>query len=68
MSEAIRSEFGADMRLVQEDELEAVSGGILPLIGGLIMLFELGMIGGAIAADYKYGGSFLYAPSFRPPV
>jgi hypothetical protein len=50
----------ADMRPLEGGELDAVNGGIIPVLVGIgvgIMLFEVGMIVGMGAANYKYTGS-----------
>ena len=49
----------SEVRPLEGSELDAVNGGIIPLvaIGVGIMLFEVGMIVGVGAANYKYTGS-----------
>lgn len=42
----------AEIRLLQEDEVDVVSGGILPLIIGA-ELFALGFMGGVVACNVK---------------
>jgi hypothetical protein len=54
MSVSTHSDLGPDMRLVQEDEVDAVSGGaagVLVAVGVLVLLFEAGFIAGCIIAD-----------------
>ena len=42
----------ADIRLLQEDEVNIVSGGIIPFIIGA-ELFALGFMGGVVACNVK---------------
>jgi lactobin A/cerein 7B family class IIb bacteriocin len=54
-------EFGAAM-LLQDEELDAVSGGILPAIAigvGLGALFGVGMVAGTELADHQHQGSVI---------
>ena len=44
------AEFNPDIRVLQEQELQAASGGILPLIIGA-ELFALGFMGGVVACN-----------------
>jgi hypothetical protein len=60
MSEA--TTFGADMRLVQEDEIDAVSGGLLPAIAigiGLGALFGVGLVIGDQLWEHQHRGSIM---------
>jgi hypothetical protein len=50
MEKAIESK--ADIRLLQEDEVNVVSGGIIPFIIGA-ELFALGFMGGVVACNVK---------------
>jgi hypothetical protein len=50
MDKAIESK--ADIRLLQEDEVNVVSGGIIPFIIGA-ELFALGFMGGVVACNVK---------------
>jgi hypothetical protein len=53
-------EHAGEVRLLEASELDAVNGGIIPVLVGIgvgIMLFEVGMIVGMGAANYKYTGS-----------
>ncbi len=50
MDTAIESK--ADIRLLQEDEVNVVSGGIIPFIIGA-ELFALGFMGGVVACNVK---------------
>jgi hypothetical protein len=56
MSTVFQSACDAGMRRVQDDELDAVSGGS-PIIPAIIVaeLFGLGFLVGMIAHDVKYG-------------
>lgn len=46
------SQPNSEIRLLQEDEVDVVSGGILPLIIGA-ELFALGFMGGVVACNIK---------------
>jgi hypothetical protein len=50
MDTAIESK--ADVRLLQEDEINVVSGGIIPFIIGA-ELFAIGFMGGVVACNIK---------------
>jgi hypothetical protein len=57
MNKPIQSEFGPDMRLVQEDEVDAVSGGYIIAVGSGIGLFVAGMMGGALLHDWLHSSA-----------
>jgi lactobin A/cerein 7B family class IIb bacteriocin len=62
MSEATQTKCGAEMRLVQEDELDAVSGGLLPAIAigiGLGALFGVGLVIGDQLWEHTHQGSVI---------
>jgi hypothetical protein len=47
-----------EARVLSEDELDDVNGAILPVLLAALA-FEVGALGGVIAANYAYTGNFL---------
>ena len=58
MMKSVQSESNSGIRLLQSDEVRAVSGGnpIVIGVGVGILLFEFGMAIGALAADHIHSG------------
>jgi hypothetical protein len=48
----------SEVRLLTDGELDDVNGGFFFIAVALGTLFGVGMIGGAIAANYTYTGNF----------
>ena len=48
----------AELRHLTDAEVEDVNGGFIFLALGLVAAFEVGMIGGMIAANYSKTGNF----------
>lgn len=47
-----------DMRALTDAELDETNGGFIFLALGLVAAFEVGMIGGMVAANYSKTGNF----------
>jgi hypothetical protein len=50
----VQETYNTEVRDLSAEEINAVCGGILPILLG-IGLFELGVIGGTVAANISYG-------------
>jgi lactobin A/cerein 7B family class IIb bacteriocin len=48
---------GLQIRALGDTELEQVNGGIIPILLAALA-FEVGLVGGAVAANYYYTGTF----------
>jgi lactobin A/cerein 7B family class IIb bacteriocin len=57
MSELMQTQSTPDIRPLQEEEVDAVTGGIIPLLLG-ILAFEIGTIAGIYIADAGVPAAF----------
>jgi len=54
-----RQTSSGEIRALSTSEIDEVNGGLIFLALGLVAAFEVGVIAGAIAANYKLRGNLL---------